>query len=176
MLKIFTTQLIGKMKQLENAEQETFEDIGRLLAQSIVSESSVYLYGVGDLAGIMPISSAGEERLPNIKILDTENLPTTNPMDVILLLSPESGNEEILTIARKVRNQDGTMIGISVIKEGTKEGLNDIADIHIDLKLTQPLVPLDSGDRVGFPLSLLAIYVYHCLLLFTFEILEDYND
>ena len=44
MLKMFTTQLIGRLKMIEEKEVYNLEDAARLLAQALVGEGNFFIY------------------------------------------------------------------------------------------------------------------------------------
>lgn len=49
-----------------------------------------------------------------------------------------------------------------------------MADVHIDLRLKKGLLPDELGNRVGYPTSLVALYIYFGLKFTIEEILEEY--
>lgn len=53
MIKIFTTQLIGRLKMMEEKEIYNLEDAARLLAQALVGEGNIYIYAEQGLDGVL---------------------------------------------------------------------------------------------------------------------------
>lgn len=51
MSKIFTTQLIGRLQKISEQELD-IEDAARLLAQALVGEGSIYIFGENDLRSV----------------------------------------------------------------------------------------------------------------------------
>ena len=53
--------------------------------------------------------------------------------------------------------------------------LAEMADVHINLRLTKALLPDDSGNRYGYPSLMAALFVYYGLKFTIDEILADYD-
>jgi hypothetical protein len=77
-------------------------------------------------------------------------------------------------IALKLSEQQIPIVSITSTHTAGKQW-SDYVDIHLDLKVKNSLVPTESGERIGYPASLLALYTYFCLFLLIYEILSEYE-
>ena len=78
-------------------------------------------------------------------------------------------------MARELQEQEIPFVAISTVPpEKNQKGLETIADVHIDLRMTKGLLPDETGNRVGFPTSIAALFVYFGLKFTIEEILEEY--
>ncbi len=95
--------------------------------------------------------------------------------DRVLIVSRFCTDEEAIRIAKQLHEQNIWTIGMSSIAEETKPSLVDYVDVHIDLCLKQPLVPIEGGSRIGFPSAVVALFAYHSLVLMTKEMVAEYE-
>ncbi len=65
-------------------------------------------------------------------------------------------------------------MAVSTHIEENQETLVELADVHIDLQLKKGLLPDDAGNRIGYPSSMAALYVYYGLKFTIEEILAEY--
>ncbi|MBU8905856.1 DUF2529 domain-containing protein [Desertibacillus haloalkaliphilus] len=174
MLQIFSTQLQGMFQTIKNDEEEVIEDSARALAQAIVADGTIYIHGVGEMAAVTAEAQYGQERLPHCQALMTDNTiaPWTN-RDRIILFARFADDGDVVELAKSLQADGAVVIGVSAVRETENPQLNEIADFHIDTKLLQPLVPTESGERIGFPAVMTALYVYYGLYLTTMEIVEE---
>ena len=171
MSKIFSTQLSGLCNKI--AEDEfLIEDVARLLAQAAIGDGHIYIHGTDEMMGILPQAMDGIDRMPSCKAL-SGHLDEITPMDRILLFSRNSDDPEVLDIAQKLKDEDIPFAAVSMVKNAESDGVQHLADLHIELPLKRGLVPTDTGDRIGFPTLLLALYTYHLILLTLTELLEE---
>lgn len=174
MLKIFTTQLTGYFHRIFEQEEFQIEDGARLLTQAAVGEGSIYIYGTGEMAGILQEALNGAEPLPFVKPL--QNLDEVSNADRVFLFSRFSHDADIIEKAKELSNKGIQMVGVSTIIESEGDSLDDFVDIHIDTKLKKPLIPTEDGGRIGFPSLMLSLYVYYCLTFTIKEILSEYEE
>lgn len=172
---MFTTQLIGLLKGIQEREDLSMEDAARLLSQALVGEGHVYLYGAGEMNAITSEALYGKERLPKfLSLFDQDKMVDLNSTDRVLLLTRSSADKTVLAYAKEIALKQIPIVVISSIDEHDRE-LVDLADVHLDLNLTTSLVPTETGERVGYPASLAGLYVYFCLYLLINDFLEEYE-
>ncbi|KFZ42372.1 DUF2529 domain-containing protein [Anoxybacillus flavithermus] len=172
MLKILSTQLTGVFQRISAQEEQQFEDAARLLAQAVISNGTIFIYGINEMEAVVAEALHGAEKLPNVKQFNMKEVTTA---DRVLIVSRFCTDEEAIRIAKQLHEQNIWTIGMSSIAEDTKPSLVDYVDVHIDLCLKQPLVPTEDGTRVGFPAAIAALFAYHSLALMTQEIVAEYE-
>ncbi len=176
MLKIFTTQLSGYFKRIEEKEEFNIEDAARLLSQAIVGDGNVYVYGAREMKSVMFEALESEEPLQGAKpLLTMENLDNVTPADRVLLVSRFSDDQESIIIAKKLAEKSIPLVGMSALRASEDETLDQVVDVHIDTKLTKPLIPDDEGNRYGFPAVMTSLYAYYAVSLTIKEIISEYE-
>jgi hypothetical protein len=171
MLKMFSTQLSGLFKRLQEKEEFSIEDGARLLAQAAAGQGSIYLFGTGEMKAVGLEAVYGEEPLQSAAEL-SEGMEV-QAADRALIISRYADDADAVRVARGLQEQRIPFVAISTIRhEG--EGLNTLADVHIDLRMTKGLLPDESGNRIGYPTSIAALFVYYGLKFTIEEILEEY--
>ncbi|MCG1021317.1 DUF2529 domain-containing protein [Sutcliffiella horikoshii] len=178
MLKIFTTQLQGVFNRIGSSEEFAFEDAARLLAQAAVGDGRIYVHGVKEMKAIEAEATEGAEPLAGAKLLsDLDSYHDLTDTDRALIVSRFSTDEEAISTAKALKELGIEIVGISTVVDATEsteaETLENLADVHIDMKLKKPLIPGDDGERFGFPSSMVALYVYHGVAFTLTEILEE---
>ncbi|WP_152608270.1 DUF2529 family protein [Halalkalibacter okhensis] len=169
---MFTTQLVGLFNQLDEFQ---LEDAARLLSQALVGDGRIYIYAKDEMAAVSAEALYGKESLSRISPLFEEGtLAQLDSADRVFLLSRDSDDEEMVAIAEQMSEQNMSVVGLTAShrNEGKRQW-TDLVDIHLDLGVTNSLVPTDTGDRMGYPASLLAMYTYFCLYLLISEILSE---
>ncbi|KFN03804.1 DUF2529 family protein [Bacillus clarus] len=174
MLKIFSTQLSGYFSRISQKEEMNIEDSARLLAQALIGDGTIYLYGANEMEGVVSEALYGMEPLKQAKTLieNGQQAPVT-PADRVLLIGRFSTDEEIVGIAKELQEAGQSIVGISAIQEGA-ESLEQYVDVHIDTKLLKGLIPDDEGNRYGFPSLILSLFAYHGLKFTIDEMLDEY--
>jgi uncharacterized phosphosugar-binding protein len=173
MLKMFSTQLTGLFKRLQEKEEFSIEDGARLLAQAAAGQGKIYLYGTREMQAIGLEAVYGEEPLQTAAILsDKVDLEAA---DRVLIVSRFADDAEALNIAYDLREKGIPLVAISTVRsESEEETLDQLADVHIDLRITKGLLPDETGNRIGYPTSIAALFVYFGLKFTIEEILEEY--
>ncbi|WAA09641.1 DUF2529 family protein [Fervidibacillus albus] len=174
MEKIFTTQLIGKLKKIEEQEQEAVEDGARLLSQALVGDGNIYIYAQNEMAGVFYTSAFGQEPLQRVKRLTDETVDDLSPADRGILFSRTAEDEGMLRIAHMLRNKQIPFIIVCSPGEKTQD-LDELADVIIRLHSEKGLVPSLNGEKTGYPDTIAALFVYHHLKLLIEEMMEDYE-
>lgn len=176
MLKMFTTQLIGQFKKIQEEEDFALEDGARLLSQALIGEGgAVYIHGSREMNAVSSEALFGKDHIPRVQPLMTngqmENIDST---DRVLLISRYSSDQEILTVARELHELHVPIVAMATLDEENTE-ISELADVFLNLHAKSGLVPTDTGERVGYPASLLALYTYFALSLLISEIIAE-ND
>jgi hypothetical protein len=178
MMKIFTTQLTGHFNRILDQEEMNIEDSARLLAQALIGEGSIYIYGFNELHGVvLEALSSSEPLMRTMPLLDSDGqVKKLSPWDRVLLFTYRSTDEEAISIAKSLSEQGIQTVGISALMKNTDEGLEAITDLHVDAKLRQPLIPDDNGERYGYPALMTSLYVYYAISFTIKEIMNEYED
>ncbi|WP_349408848.1 DUF2529 family protein [Pseudalkalibacillus sp. SCS-8] len=170
MLKIFTTQLFGIFRKIQEHEEERVEDCARLLAQSVIGDGKVYIKGFNELESIPHVIMESEERISSM-------LPYTNevelrPEDALLIFIKTTDDERLTELLDQAKSAGTSTITVGAVEKGEEPGTDEF---HIDTKLLQGLVPDDEGRRIGYPTFMCALYVYYALFFTLSEMLEEYG-
>lgn len=165
MLKMFTTQLTGLFKRIEEKEEFSFEDGARLLAQG----QNIYLVGFREMKAVEFEALEGAEPLKGA----LTNIDAATSADRVLLFTRTTGDEEAVDLAGKLQEKGIPFVTVSTSVPDGK--LEELADVHINLQLTKSLLPDDFGNRYGYPSSMAALYVYYGLKFTIEEILAEYE-
>ena len=174
MLKIFTTQLNGVFQKIIK-EEEVFEDASRFLAQAIIGDGKVFVYGTKEFSGIISEVNDGLEQNDSVQpLFRNGEMQSISSVDRVLLFSRQTDDLEAVQLAKKLTELNIGFIVVSTTANG-EDQLSDLADVFINYELTRKLVPTDEGERIGFPSLLIGLFIYHCLLLTVNEILSDYE-
>ncbi|WP_026695973.1 DUF2529 domain-containing protein [Peribacillus kribbensis] len=175
MLKIFSTQLSGVYNRIMDQEEFSLEDGARLLCQAAVSAGTLYLKGFNEMQGVETEALCGAETLSFIKPLQ-DDVSRLAHEDRVLLFTRFADDEEAVALARELQKNDIGFVAVSSIQKDHKNELAELADIHIDTKLTRALVPNETGSRVGFPSLMAALFAYYGLKFNMEEIIREYNE
>jgi hypothetical protein len=165
LMKMFTTQLTGLFKRIEDKGEFSFEDGARLLAQG----QSIYLVGFREMKAVEFEALEGAEPLKGALI----NIEAATSADRVLLFTRNSDDQEAVELAGTLKEKDIPFVAVSTSVPDGK--LVELADVHIDLQLTKGLLPDDFGNRYGYPSSMAALYVYYGLKFTIDEILAEYE-
>jgi uncharacterized phosphosugar-binding protein len=178
MLKMFSTQVSGLFKKIMDGEEFSFEDSARLLAQASVGDGTIYIHGFGEMKGITAEAFEGAEPFPNgMPLYEKKNkLASITNADRILLFSRYSNDYEALELAGHLREEGIPFIAVSTLVPSAEASLDTLADVHIDLRLQKGLIPDDSGNRVGFPSLMAALFAYYGITFTLNEILQEYSE
>lgn len=165
MLKMFTTQLTGLFKRIEEKGEFSFEDGARLLAQG----QTIYLSGFREMKAVEFEALEGAEPFKGAKVLGS--LDDVTSSDRVLLFSRSSSDTEAVELAAGLQEKDIPFVAVSA---GDGQ-LVELADVHINLQLTKGLLPGDMGNRYGYPSSMAGLFVYYGLKFTIEEILAEYE-
>ncbi|WP_338450245.1 DUF2529 domain-containing protein [Niallia oryzisoli] len=174
MLKIFATQLNGLFTKIRDEQMEEIEDSARLLAQAVIADGKIYVYGAAEMESVASEAVNGAEPLTHAAAMTTADIDSINSVDRVLLVTRYSTDKEALEMAKKLADHGISFVTLSTHQESDEESITDLADVSIDLSLHKGLVPADDGSRIGYPFSMAALYAYYGLKFTIDEILADY--
>jgi Domain of unknown function (DUF2529) len=175
MIKMFTTQLSGLFNRISEKQEFEIEDAARLLAQAVVGQGSIYIKTYGEMEAVTAEALHGAERLPSVKKFD-ESTPLTEA-DRVLVVTRLSTDEEAVDFAKGLADEGVPFVGISGLVSEGGEGLDVLADLHLDTKVIKGMLPGEEiGERVCMPTSMAALYIYFALGFVIREMLEEYED
>ncbi|PLS18362.1 DUF2529 domain-containing protein [Bacillus sp. M6-12] len=177
MLKMFTTQLTGLFKRISDKEEMAIEDGARLLAQGALGEGTIYIHGVGEMQGVALEALHGAEPFePEVKLLISEAvMAAAGPADRVILISRDANEPSAIEAAKKLSDMNTPFIAITGYQSAQEPNIASMADVHIDLQLVKGLIPDETGNRIGLPYSMAALFAYYGLKFTLAEILQEYN-
>ncbi|MBT2657740.1 DUF2529 domain-containing protein [Bacillus sp. ISL-18] len=176
MLKMFTTQLTGVFKKIAEKEEFSFEDGARLLAQAPAGDGSIYIYGTREMKAVALEAVEGAEPLQAAKVLTEAEIDGLSDADRVLLFSRFSTDGPALELAHLLRDKMIPFVAASTVIEPADQDLSQLADVHIDLRLTKGLLPDEAGNRYGYPSAMATLFIYHGLKFTIDEILAEYEE
>ncbi|SFB03562.1 MULTISPECIES: DUF2529 domain-containing protein [unclassified Bacillus (in: firmicutes)] len=175
MLKMFTTQLGGLFKRIQEKQEFAIEDAARLLAQAPVGDGNIYIFGSKEMAAVAAEATEGAEPLKGAKMLKDAKLPAEfSEADRVLIISRNADDIESVVFAKALQEKNLAFVAVSTVNGQDDSSLTEWADVHIDLGLTKGLLPAEDGSRFGLPTSMAALFVYNALKFTIDEILEEY--
>ncbi|MCF6138932.1 DUF2529 family protein [Pseudalkalibacillus berkeleyi] len=170
MLKIFTTQLFGVFRKIQEQEEDRIEDCGRLLAQTIIGDGTIYIKGFDEMDAIAGVIMNSNEKLPSIQRYHEK--VELEPEDCLLIFARTADDERLQRLVEATHSCGTSVLTIGAVEED-QPSKNE--EFHIDMKIIYGLVPDDEGKRVGYPPFMCALYVYYALFFTVSEMLEEYE-
>ncbi|MGM9927011.1 MAG: DUF2529 family protein [Bacillus sp. (in: firmicutes)] len=177
MLKIFSTQLSGIFKKIADQEY-TIEDAARLLAQATVGDGHIYICGMNEMQGVLYEAIEGIEALPYFQQLPptAEAFSQLSTADRVIIITRYHNDQEAIDLAQRLYDQHIPFVALSTIQDEAQDGIQALADVHLDLHVKRGLVPTETGERTGFPSLLVALYAFHGISLTLKELLDELED
>jgi len=172
LLKMFTTQLIGRLKMIEEKEVYNLEDAARLLAQALVGEGNIFIYTEPQMEGILAEALNGPQPLEKVEKLNDANLGSLTSADRVILFLQNLNSNAGLKLAETLYHKGIPFAACGSLGRKDENRMEEWAYVTINLHTDQGLVPTDTG-RAGFVHQLAALYVYHGIKLFLDEMMED---
>jgi hypothetical protein len=175
MLKMFTTQLTGLFKKIQDKEDLSIEDGARLLAQALIGDGHIFIYAEDELSAIQAEATQSKEPLQRAIALESlAQIDQVTVADRVLILARTTHDDRAVVIGKALEEKGIPFVSVATVDEGNGEPLNDLAHVHIDLQLKKGLLPDEEGNRYGYPASMAALYVYYGLKFTIDEIMEEY--
>ncbi|QQZ11625.1 DUF2529 domain-containing protein [Heyndrickxia vini] len=170
---MFLTQINGLFSRIYEKEQFSIEDSARLLAQATIGQGKIYIKGFNEMEGVTLEALEGAEPLKSaLRFTEVDDLTDA---DRVILLSRFSNDAEALALAQKLDRKGIPFISICGDVKNDENDLSKLAEVHINTSLLKPMLPSESGDRICFPTSMAALFIYHCIKLTFDEIMEEYE-
>lgn len=173
MLKMFSTQLAGLIKRIQEQNEFAFEDGARLIAQAAVGAGNIYIYGENEMNAIMAEAKDSAEPFTNIRQWDGKD-ETLTVADRVIIFSRFSDDPSAVKAGKWLLKEHIPFVAVSTHLGNEGENLAKLADVHIDLQLKKALLPDEEGNRFGYPASMAALFAYYGLTFTLKEILADY--
>ena len=149
-MKILTTQMIGMLQKIAADEELALEDGARLLAQAVMGDGCIWLYGTGELDAVVTAALLGPDPLPKATRLKPGMADDWNERDRALVFTRFSNDEEAVRLVEQLQAHGVDTVAVSTLVKGEPR-LADVAAVHIDSKLSRPLVPTEDGRRIAMP-------------------------
>ncbi|MGG1572928.1 DUF2529 family protein [Fictibacillus sp. NRS-1165] len=176
MLKIFATQLSGIFSKIQQDNEFAFEDGARLLAQTVLSQGTVYFTGKDEMKAVCAEGLLGQEAFSNAKHLDASEISGLTSVDTVIASARFHNDEPTISLLREIKQHtEANTIFLASRKEKGEEAV-PFSDVFIDLMVKRGLVPTENGERIGMPSAMAGIFAYHALFITAKEILEEYED
>ncbi|TCN24035.1 DUF2529 domain-containing protein [Mesobacillus foraminis] len=175
MLKMFSTQLSGLFKRLQEHEDFAIEDGARLLAQAAAGHGTIYVFGAAEMGAIPLEAVFGAEPMKHAAVLTADQAEAVTAADRVLIATRHSNDPEAVAIAQNLAEKGIPFIGFSTVQDDSS-GLESLADVHIDLKLAKGMLPSETGGRIGLPTSMAALFLYYGIKFTLDEILSEYDE
>ncbi|TVP85597.1 MAG: DUF2529 family protein [Alkalicoccus sp.] len=169
MMKIFETQLSGILRKLNKSEMD-IEDAARVTAQSILSDGKVYAAASPELGGIVSQAVHGTDAVPECSRLEKDTVLSS--LDTVWVFTARVEDTE--TEIRAVQEAGAALV--LVLPEAYGHELEQAASFLIETHVTRPLIPVESGERIGEPHLLVSLHVYYALFFQLHEILEEHQE
>ncbi|WP_102273591.1 DUF2529 domain-containing protein [Cytobacillus massiliigabonensis] len=176
MLKMFSTQLSGLFKRIQDKEELAMEDSARLLAQAVVGSGNLYIFAANEMNAVAYEATKSQEPLRKGVIWNPDDhFNDISEADRFLLVSRYSTDAEAVKVGEYLAEKQIPFVAISTVVSEEDDSLVNLADVHIDLSLTKGLLPDEEGNRFGFPASMAALFVYYGIRFTIEEILAEYE-
>lgn len=159
----FSQLLIKHLEKITESLTYEIEDTARLLAQALVGEGDIYFFTEGEMKGIFLQAVHGAEPLrptDRIKELTPGQYEELTSADRVLIFSRSADDERVLELARYLYKEHIPFAAIASAT-GKETPLHDLADIFIDMSLTNGLIPRGFAPISGHPDLLVALFIYH---------------
>ncbi|MGE6257848.1 DUF2529 domain-containing protein [Heyndrickxia sporothermodurans] len=172
-MKMFLTQINGLFSRIYEKEQYSIEDSARLLAQAAIGQGKIYIKGFEEMDVVSKEAIEGAEPMMNAAPLT--DIQELTDADRVIIVSRFSNNNEAVQFAEELIERNIPFIAISGSVKTDATDLTKLADVHINTSLIKPMLPSDTGERICFPTSMTALYIYHCIKLTFDEIMDEYQ-
>lgn len=173
MINVFTKILTKRFTRIVEEQEFEIEDAARLLAQALVSDGKIYIYGEKEMDAIAKEAATGHDSLPNaVHMSDINDVNKLTEFDRLLIVSRLSTDEHALELAKRARELGVPAVAISAVV-ADKEGLQDLVEVQMDTTLVQPILPEESGEFFAFPSVMMAFFAYYGIFITLREIMED---
>lgn len=171
MLNIFNTQLQGIFQHI-TSQETAIEDSARIMAQSILGDGAIYMYT--DDEALLTEAQQTYDALPDMQPLTAQNANHLTSLDTALFFIEDEHEEETDHLLERTKASGASLLLI-LPSETSATYRTAQADVTIETSLTTPLIPMDHR-RIGYPRTLVQLYVYEALYVTLQDILSEYDD
>ncbi|HSJ37413.1 MAG TPA: DUF2529 family protein [Planococcus sp. (in: firmicutes)] len=161
-MKILTTQLTALFQRIAQQE-ETIQDIARLLAQAAVGEGTIYLAAFGEMKAVAIAALEGTEPLSSLREWKPESYLTS--ADRVFILAKKDEGDELAG-----RLSDAA-IPFAMLSAESKQ--SDLPEVMLSLGIDGGILPAESGGVNVVPHAMAALYVYHSIKGMIDEMLNE---
>ncbi|WP_318506760.1 DUF2529 domain-containing protein [Bacillus sp. T3] len=170
---MFSTQLSGLFKKIQEQNEFELEDGARLLAQAVVGDGCIYVRGFGEMEAVEAEAVFGAEPLAYVKKWESDlDCRDVTGADRVLMFTRFSNDADAIELGRELHERGLAFVAVCTVVD-TENNLGDLADVVIDLKLAKGLLPGEEGNRIGYPGAMAGLFVYYALKFTLDEIMED---
>lgn len=145
MLKMFTTQLTGLFKRLEEKEEFSLEDGARLLAQAPVGDGAIYILGTKEMKAVEFEALDGAEPPKWARALTLDGVSGLSDADRVLMFARTSVDEEAVMVAGQLLEKGIPFVAVSTVmgsagggtarpvgvSVGAESGVTDAAGVSV---------------------------------------------
>ncbi len=175
MLKMFTTQMTGLFKKIQDKEDLSIEDGARLLAQALIGDGHIFIFAENELSAVQAEAIHSKEPLQRARVFEgLAQIDQVTVADRVLILARTTHDDRAIALGKALEEKEIPFVSVATVDEGDGDALNDLSHAHIDLQLKKGLLPDEEGNRYGYPASMAALYVYYGLKFTIDEIMEEY--
>jgi len=171
---MFLTQLNGLQQRIFEKEEETIEDTSRLLAQAAIGEGKIYIKGFNEMEAICEEAFLGDE--PLNYATPFQNAKDLTDADRVLIFSRFTTDDEAILLGKELKEKGIPFASVAGNVKSDAADLAALSDVHINTNLLKPMLPSETGDRVGFPSALVGLFIYHCIKFQLDEIMSEYLE
>jgi len=171
---MFLTQLNGLQQRIFEKEEESIEDTARLLAQAAIGEGKIYIKGFNEMEAVCSEAFLGAEPLKYATPI--QSIKNLSDADRVLIFTRYISDDAAISLAKELSEKGVPFAVVAGTDKSGAEDLAELADVHINTNLIKPMLPSETGERVGFPSALIGLYIYHCIKFQLDEILSEYFE
>lgn len=176
MSKILTTQITGLLQSIQTSEQFAIEDTARLLAQAGIGQGTIYFACFGELKAVELNACFSAD--PFKKLAPWSEQTTLTDADRVVIFTRSCNDTGALALAQKLYDLFIPFAAVASEIEGPNNLLSEIAYTYISMKIRIGILPHPEklGERVVFPHTIAALFIYEAIKLEYDEMIEDNDD
>lgn len=159
---MLSKQLTGLFEHIDR-QQETLEDIARLLAQAAIGGGTIFLAAFGEMKAVTAAAIDGAEPLPSASEWKPESFLTS--ADRVFILAKKDEGDELAG-----RLSDAA-IPFAMLSAESKE--SDLPEVFLPLGIDKGILSAENSSRTVVPHAMAALYAYHSIKLMMDEMLAE---
>ncbi|EZH66215.1 hypothetical protein DH09_09775 [Bacillaceae bacterium JMAK1] len=170
MLKMYTTQLQRVFTKIQEQEEQ-IDECGRLLAQALVGEGSIYVVGGTRYEALAKALVHNQDTVSRVASLNLHKESSKlNSVDRLIVITDGEETTEEIEQLQKALSSETPLVFIGP----TAPSLNDVNGMEPPFHITiesRGLIPNLDGSRSGYPEELAIVYTYQALMFQIQELL-----